>query len=533
MSKLLLANNATAKINTGIDAIATSIALKTISTTMQTLLAAISATQQALFTIADGTGTVEIIRVTAWTAGTNTITCTRGQNNTTAAPWLAGDAVEVRIPELILDQLYYGEPNNSIVIPREGPTVDISASYSVLIGVAGTIDVNSSSCVGIGSYVVIDASSDQSVAIGSAAWTQAAETVAIGANAYISDAAHTGAIAIGVNAKSSGINSITIGEKGWGTGASSICIGDYADVGTDADYGIAIGKDATAEKKVSIAIGQGTYANGIQSIGIGMDAFTNEDFTIALGSGSWAEHVGACHMTGIPYHRAASAINPASLDAGDILTRHRAAAQMTLASGILNLTSAVSTQAIEIPDGCHFYPDRIDVIIISETTPGGTPKIKVGSFLADIFTLYLGGATGGTYTLGITGNLQTLNYNDTAATIQTALETVFGAGEVSVVIGSNFTITFASTTGDSALIADFTGLTGATSPVLTETQSYNGGTLSNVLTASTVLATTVNGRDRFDVTSPDGVGHLLISTDTAGTGTLTARVFVLGYLVED
>jgi len=103
--------------------------------------------------------------------------------------------------------------------------------------------------------------------------------------------------------------------------------------------------------------------------------------------------------------------------------------------------------------------------------------VKADGETAEIQTLFLGGATGGTYDLGITGNMATLNHDDTAATIQTALEGIFGAGNVTVVPDTDFTITFAVSVGDSNLIADFTGLTGATDPALTVTQAYSAHTV--------------------------------------------------------
>lgn len=90
------------------------------------------------------------------------------------------------------------------------------------------------------------------------------------------------------------------------------------------------------------------------------------------------------------------------------------------------------------------------------------------SEVPEIKTLYLGGATGGTYTLGTS----TLNYNDNAAIIQTALESEYGSGLVTVETGTDFIITFDTSEGTSGLTADFTGLTGATSPSLTITQAY-------------------------------------------------------------
>ena len=94
----------------------------------------------------------------------------------------------------------------------------------------------------------------------------------------------------------------------------------------------------------------------------------------------------------------------------------------------------------------------------------------------EIQTLYLGEATGGTYDLGIAGDMRTLAYDATAATITTEIEGVFGAGNVTAAPNDDFTIAFALSVGDSSLQADFTSLTGATAtPSLSITQPYHAG----------------------------------------------------------
>ena len=67
------------------------------------------------------------------------------------------------------------------------------------------------------------------------------------------------------------------------------------------------------------------------------------------------------------------------------------------------------------------------------------------------YVLALDSPTGGTYKLGndVDGWTADITYNATAAVIQTALETVYGAGNVAVVTGSDFTITF-----DPGIVAD-------------------------------------------------------------------------------
>ena len=67
------------------------------------------------------------------------------------------------------------------------------------------------------------------------------------------------------------------------------------------------------------------------------------------------------------------------------------------------------------------------------------------------YVLDLDSPTGGTYKLGndVDGWTADIAYNATAAAIQTALEAIYGAGNVAVVTGSDFTITF-----DPGIVAD-------------------------------------------------------------------------------
>ena len=88
-------------------------------------------------------------------------------------------------------------------------------------------------------------------------------------------------------------------------------------------------------------------------------------------------------------------------------------------------------------------------------------------------TLYLGGATGGTFTLGNgTTNTAALAHDASAATIETALEGIYGAGNVTVTADTDFLIEFVMSVGESDLEANLASLTGATDPTLTLTRAY-------------------------------------------------------------
>lgn len=88
----------------------------------------------------------------------------------------------------------------------------------------------------------------------------------------------------------------------------------------------------------------------------------------------------------------------------------------------------------------------------------------------EVYDLDIGGATGGTFTLGDGGTIVTsaLAYNASAATIQAALRTAYSdTGILVVPSGSDFVISFP--TGVAAeLTLDATSLTEATNPAVTK-----------------------------------------------------------------
>ena len=104
-----------------------------------------------------------------------------------------------------------------------------------------------------------------------------------------------------------------------------------------------------------------------------------------------------------------------------------------------------------------------------------------GEDLPEIYTLYLGGATGGTFTIGKPGDTATLDHDAAAATIETALEGIYGAGNVTVAADTDFTVTFAHSVGEAELEANFTSLTGATDPALTLDQEHQNEIALNIV----------------------------------------------------
>ena len=85
----------------------------------------------------------------------------------------------------------------------------------------------------------------------------------------------------------------------------------------------------------------------------------------------------------------------------------------------------------------------------------------------ETFRLYLGGADGGTFTLGDgVGNTSAIAFDATAATIQTELNTLYGAGTSTVEVDTDFTIKI-NIGAITNLEANLTNLSNATDPALT------------------------------------------------------------------
>jgi hypothetical protein len=93
-------NNATSTLASGISAVATSL---TVATGQGARFPSLGAGDYFYCTLANTSGTVEIVKVTA--RSTDTFTVTRAQDGTSAASWLAGDKVELRLVAASLNDI--------------------------------------------------------------------------------------------------------------------------------------------------------------------------------------------------------------------------------------------------------------------------------------------------------------------------------------------------------------------------------------------------------------------------------------------
>ena len=93
-------NNATSTLASGINSSVTSL---TVASGQGALFPALGAGDYFYCTLANAVGTIEIVKVTA--RSTDTFTITRAQDGTTASAWSTGDKVELRLVSASLNDL--------------------------------------------------------------------------------------------------------------------------------------------------------------------------------------------------------------------------------------------------------------------------------------------------------------------------------------------------------------------------------------------------------------------------------------------
>jgi hypothetical protein len=135
------ANNATTVLASGINSSVTSL---TVTTGQGALFPSLSGGDYFYCTLANVVGTVEIIKVTA--RSTDTFTIVRGQDNTLAASWIAGDKVELRLVAATLNDL-----------PKLDEANTFSGAQTLSAGTAnGVAYLNGSKVLTTGSALVFD-----------------------------------------------------------------------------------------------------------------------------------------------------------------------------------------------------------------------------------------------------------------------------------------------------------------------------------------------------------------------------------------
>ena len=374
MPRVRLANNASANLDGAVSNSATSIVLKNITATLQSELDLVWSDDVLVLTIADEVAH-EIIIGTEWDSDTFTLTCTRGQDGTSGQEWGDGASIELRLPVYTLEQLFHSRAANSFVFPRSEGT----SSPNVFMAGLDT-SVLSEDSIAIGQKAEVESSSKSSIAIGhrsgaGASGSTTEEAVAIG---YYAAATGHRSLAVGSQSTANADDATAVGRFAGALAKDATCLGHFS--GAHGEKSTALGHFAGAYVEKSTAIGQNAEANAIKGLAVGVDSSvsTNGKFGLALGADAEANQVATAVIKGIGCHRT-TADAPGTLETDDILTRHRCAPMMTLATGIIDLTDGAASYTIDLPTGYRFYPDRIDVIITAATSPSGAPAIQLGT----------------------------------------------------------------------------------------------------------------------------------------------------------
>lgn len=171
-----------------------------------------------------------------------------------------------------------------------GSQVSATGYRSMALGVGARALADDTVVIGPRTY----ANQARSIVLGSGAQSQAYQGIVIGYNAGTTDPAPQNSISIGVNATAGGYRSITIGETGvqvgdrsiaLGYGASSVVFGGVLPV-ADA---VAIGSDAWVGGPDSVAISTNAQAIGDTSVAVGRDTSAGELGAITIGGGAYVD----------------------------------------------------------------------------------------------------------------------------------------------------------------------------------------------------------------------------------------------------
>ena len=127
-------NNATSTLASGITNVATSL---TVASGQGSRFPSLGAGDYFYCTLANSSGTVEIVKVTA--RSTDTFTVTRAQDGTSAAAWNAGDKVELRLVSATLNDLPKLDETNTF------SQAQTFSAAPVLSSLSGLVKANSSS----------------------------------------------------------------------------------------------------------------------------------------------------------------------------------------------------------------------------------------------------------------------------------------------------------------------------------------------------------------------------------------------------
>ena len=339
-------------------------------------------------------------------------------------------------------------------------------------------------------------------------------SVNIGRNSY---ASHESGIAIGDSANCQGENAINIGD-GYVNTPKGIAIGHGADVNSSGlgtgiamgksckvyagaladEDGVAVGIGASAYIK-AIALGLGAEAGNPKSISIG-DAGVWSDDAIVLGFGYAGGGDSGSVIIGNETFPAGGG-SPDGVFIGRGVNAGGAESSIGIGNGAVlyaSLAAAIGAGALcEVTTGAHLamIPYQPKAAALPDPLPHGG-DIATRHRAAPMMTL----ATG----------IINLADNTSAYEVEIPSGVRFFADRIDVII--------AAATSPAGAPAITVGTTA-------------GGT--DILAATAITKTAAHQRQQIAPDNADGVTSIHVKTSTAGTGTLTCRVVLVGYLVAD
>ncbi|WP_447044085.1 hypothetical protein [Vreelandella sp. H-I2] len=531
-------NNFAAQLATPVTDDATEIELSTGAEAIATALEDADAVALTLFVVdTQGNETKrEVVYATA--VAESVVTIEREKEGTERQGFSAGDRVEARLTAAPLQQMLQG-------IAGTMPTgtagaIALGSAYEHEDQTVGPSQAVAPGALALGSESY--ATSDAAVAIGGrmyAALESGGDLVLVSA----AQANGVGAVAIGPGAQANRGLSLAVGN---GAVASAVRATAIAGGSAHEEGAVAIGSQSQSYGENAFAAGGGqAYGDNSFSFGVGSYSSSHNTitflggqayglFSIAMGDGSYTGGEKSFALGGKCYGTYAIAIGDESTATAphSIALGKNAGAQSEESIAIGFETSAAPPQAISLGAG-------------SSCSAPETVAVGAGAKAQPPYSIALGRSA----TTTITGGLQVnaLSYLPLAyepegvnagppptATRQSAMQVVI-ATEVMSLIDDNATATL-ELPSSSMLFIDAFDL------VIIDADSAGGApeiqigpddtAPADYLAATIVSKASIGGRETFEPLISDGVTALRVSVATAGTGALSAKVVVRGYVME-
>ena len=136
-------------------------------------------------------------------------------------------------------------------------------------------------------YGSVKSGTTNGVAIGSSSYIDSNQSIAIGYRSYASGTFLGGnikpSLAIGAGADARGNNTISIGTVANNAASYAVALGNESNVGSGADYGVAVGYGSSVSAQQGIAIGTNTKSTSSLAMAIGNGAQASGENAISIG----------------------------------------------------------------------------------------------------------------------------------------------------------------------------------------------------------------------------------------------------------